>query len=1314
MFSKLLSISMIGLLFCQLAGAATITSLATGGNWNQGSTWVGGIVPGPNDSVRIVGGSNIIVTQSAVIKRISFISDTTSSTIKLNKSAFFQVTEELLFGITTRDNRRFLFDIDSAAAELAKVTYTNSAGDSRRSVIKISTGRLTVKGAFDMSPERTQFGRRRLEITDNGQVFFEGPITNSAFLSTALGSRVTYLATGNFNLLTSDYHHLSILGSGLKTIGAASINGAARFEGGSEINLNGNLTLKDSVILNGGVVRQNNFNLILSGNFSLTGTFGAANHFNQNGSGLLQIIGDSAQRFSRTFPIGANGQYTPVTISRLAANFPGNSGNRNMEIKSFGIVHPLVSGSNNAAKRFFRIRTNNITVVTKFAVSFGYAEADVASPINEATLTSVSRLRSNGWQIGFPGSSINQAINSFSVDSSNNVIDGDYTFGQASAFPLSFPFIYSVRNGEWTTAANWSNNVIPTVNSNILILHAIDGAEGSCNNVTVSLPGVLRSSSQSWLVNGTVDINGIFGDSHSAGTNTILGKVTVNPGGSFLGTGSGSGTSFFFNNDIENNGSFNVNTNSIRFGRQVKNVLKLSGSNPVNFTGSGSIRSLVDTLILDFAATASAPATIDANVVVGDSSYNFNCVVLNKTALQLNNLTGRPTVGFDRKFIQGAGSYLGLRSNRAFSGTNVILDASANGNTVDYNQLNQTSAQLVAPQLYFNVVLNGDRFDKFKTIDAGADMVVLGKLTINNNSAILQFGSNSNNQKLTINGDLILNGNAFFRTTSGTNVKNFVNIGGKVINNSNQPYGINAKTNDTTFTSFTFTGSGTVAEGSGNYRFRNLTLAGADTMFWNGNGINEVNDTLTNNGLAFNQRRGHLFIPFGARLTIKGNSANTKFRRIVMTDRSDRFAAVFQKINLEVDSLFNFQADGRTSTGAFYNFSGSKLKINGEMRLATNGGNSVLRADSLSTFEIGGTSPTSGLTMAAGFRKLGNLIHNKTTNPLAIGQPIAIYNRLDLFNGTMTGTANVRMLAGSTVRRSNGGINAAFSNTSGKYNLEYWSTLTSGPEAISIPAIGKLAIRAAASDTITFINSPTLDSNLIYFSGKMKTSGANFVRLGTSSFIEISASAPQTIYPVGSLTAASFVAADVTSLTSGKLFIKPYRSLAANIPTDANVKLNRYVETTGNATGLLYSLGLFYADADVQGGPELVLSPQFYNGTSWTSTGGVIEINQNAIGMAGLSENGILTAYGINVSVRNVLNGDLQVFPNPTKDKLTIRTTENYEVGGMKDILGKEVKLNWSVTSQGIQLDLSRLPDGIYFLQLKSELKNEIVRIIKN
>jgi len=52
------------------AQAATITSTVTGGNWNTGSSWVGGVIPGSGDDVIIVSTATITVTADANARTI--------------------------------------------------------------------------------------------------------------------------------------------------------------------------------------------------------------------------------------------------------------------------------------------------------------------------------------------------------------------------------------------------------------------------------------------------------------------------------------------------------------------------------------------------------------------------------------------------------------------------------------------------------------------------------------------------------------------------------------------------------------------------------------------------------------------------------------------------------------------------------------------------------------------------------------------------------------------------------------------------------------------------------------------------------------------------------------------------------------------------------------------------------------------------------------------------------------------------------------------------------------------------------------------
>ncbi len=1312
MLKNLTFFSLLLVLLSQKSGAAIIYSAAPGGNWNQGTSWVGGNVPTANDTVNIVGGSNIVITANASIKRIRFLADTASNSVTLASGISFSV-EELLFGIPTRDNRQFLFNVDAGSATIAKVMYDNPSGDTRRCILRVGDGSLLITGSLDMNPADYAFTRRRIEITGTGSVNFQGPIAYRATLTTSPGSTVTYSSSASYPLFTTDYHNLIVAGAGIKTLGSATINGKAKFSGGGELSLSGDLTFKDSLILNEAIITQNNSNVALSGNFSLAGNFGSSSHINQNGTGFLRIVGDSAERFLQTFPVGTNGKYSPVTITRLAANFPGGTGNRNLEIKSFGMRHPVTSGTDNAAKRFWRIRSNNITVVTKFGITFGYADADVEAPIVESSLTSTARLRGTGWQVDFTGGSVSASTNQLVVDSTNNVIDADYTFGQAAAFPASFPYAFTVKNGNWSTAGNWSTGTVPTAGTDVLVLHNITGFDGSANNVTVSQAGYLTASNSNATINGTLTVAGQFNDSHSGGVNLILGKVTVEAGASFTGSGSGSGTNFVFANDIENNGTWNVLSSYIRFSRQVKNVLKISGSQPVNFLRAGStLVSQVDTLIFAQNVTALNPSRIEPNFFVGDTSLPFNCVVWNKSAVTFSSLSSRPTTGFTRKFIQGNNSYLGIDNGVPFTGATGILEATAQGNTVDYRQ---GSSQTILPVDYYHLELTGDRYDRFKTLAPGADVTVFGDVTVKSNSATFQFSPNSNGQKLTIKGNLVLEGNGNFRTASGGKVQNQLEIGGKIINNSNLPFGINGKVTDTTFTTVTLNGTGVVAQGYGNARLRNLILAGTDTMKWEGTGITEMGDTLWNNSAGFIQKKGNFYIPTGARVTLKGTSGFTKIRRITVTDRGDRFVAVSQKLNLEVDSLFHLQTDGRTSIGASYDFSGYSLKVKGEFRVGSNGGNSALRGDSLSTLEISGSDPTSSLLMQTGYRKLGVLVHDKSANPLTVSSPLAVYKRLDLQNGILNGSGSIRMVAGSTVRRSGGSVQAAFNNTSGKYNLEYLKALTSGPEAMAVPALGKLTIAAPAGDTVTFANSPSLDSNLVYVSGKMKSGGTGYVKLNPSSWVEMAAPSDQVIFPVGTPATPSFIVAIVGTISSGKLLLKPYKAEAANIPGAANVRLSRYVEVGGNAAGLAYGVGLNYLDADVTGGPESFLEPQFWNGTSWSTATGVINPALNAVGFTTLTEKGIVTAFGTSVSVDPRTGKEtISVFPNPSKGLVRIQTSANVELLGVKDLLGKEVAVKTSKTSFGFELDLETLPKGLYFVSLAEGNTRQILRIVKD
>ncbi|MEL1255687.1 T9SS sorting signal type C domain-containing protein [Flavobacterium sp. DGU38] len=67
---KILLILLVGL-FQNFIFGATITSTGTGGNWNSGSSWVGGVVPTAYDDVVIVNGATVTVVANSFVNNVT-------------------------------------------------------------------------------------------------------------------------------------------------------------------------------------------------------------------------------------------------------------------------------------------------------------------------------------------------------------------------------------------------------------------------------------------------------------------------------------------------------------------------------------------------------------------------------------------------------------------------------------------------------------------------------------------------------------------------------------------------------------------------------------------------------------------------------------------------------------------------------------------------------------------------------------------------------------------------------------------------------------------------------------------------------------------------------------------------------------------------------------------------------------------------------------------------------------------------------------------------------------------------------------------
>jgi hypothetical protein len=76
----------------------------------------------------------------------------------------------------------------------------------------------------------------------------------------------------------------------------------------------------------------------------------------------------------------------------------------------------------------------------------------------------------------------------------------------------------------------------------------------------------------------------------------------------------------------------------------------------------------------------------------------------------------------------------------------------------------------------------------------------------------------------------------------------------------------------------------------------------------------------------------------------------------------------------------------------------------------------------------------------------------------------------------------------------------------------------------------------------------------------------------------------------------------------------------------------------------------------------------------------------------------------------------LQVFPNPTTGKFTIQVKEQEQAFHINiyNLIG-EMVFHWesgNSNTAGFEVDLSRKPDGVYFVELDTEKANVLKRII--
>jgi hypothetical protein len=295
---------------------AAIASNTTGGNWNSPSTWVGGVVPGPNNDVVIATtGTNTVTLNTAgvTLRNLSINSGArlimgtnTISTIAscVNNGTVFTANSAGILTSLGLTADRFLttngtIDYNGTVAQfISPITYGNLL-ISNTSATTTLDGTTTVAGNLTINASA---------ILDKGSfgLTVNNTITNNGTFRT-IGGRLTTAGGTAYNLAFA---------TGANTLDTLIVNRSAA------ITLTSPLTVNSLLTFTNGLLTVPVGNLTVGANTNIVG--GSSTSY-INGS----VIVNTSSTSTRNVPIGKNGVFSLVNL------IPANSSPSTYTIEYF-------------------------------------------------------------------------------------------------------------------------------------------------------------------------------------------------------------------------------------------------------------------------------------------------------------------------------------------------------------------------------------------------------------------------------------------------------------------------------------------------------------------------------------------------------------------------------------------------------------------------------------------------------------------------------------------------------------------------------------------------------------------------------------------------------------------------------------------------------------------------------------------------------------------------------------------------------------------------------------------------------------------
>ncbi len=663
------------------AAGEIITSTETGGNWSDGSTWVGGVVPdGVDDSVVIATTDGAVVTMTGAV--------TVKGSLTINAGAElatgnFALTLEGDFVNNSADfeagSSNIIIAGAAATQNIARIVTSGTVSMTKTSGVATFTGNmygggLTINGVGGTLNLGTGRSHRFTGAWTRTAGTLEGGSSTIRVDGTVSGTGGTFTpGTSTFiyggaaqSVAAVTYHNLKFQVAGVKTaLGDIATNGYLRVESGSNFTVGA-------------------FNLTVTGNTYLTGTLTFSSP-----TGIKTFIG-------------------LVTVNPGGV-WSNSTGNAEIHFRG-GLTH---NGSSfNAGTGMYYFDTNNQSLGGSSALTIPSVTIEIGR-----TLTNNS---SGGLTVTtlFTGGSLTQGASgvlNLGLDDANCNLTALDASAIGNTVNYSFGSAQLVKDIQYhnLTLSGSSAKTLPVGLTHLTGNLTLSGTATATTTANLDVDGNLSISGGATLTVGAFDFN-VDGSTTISGTSsTVNGKLTYS---SATGAKSHVGAVAINANGIWDN----AGNSPVTF----QNGLSYSGKTFTGGTGAYTFQ------------------TSASQAIGGTVAFTIPSLVVDTGVDLTNNNTGGLTVSASLTgagtLTQGAGATLNLGMGVGSFTLNTLV-ASASGNTVNYNGGPQT----VRPIAYHHLTVSGSSAKTINGLTTvSGNLTFSGTITTTTTDSHLTVGAN--------------------------------------------------------------------------------------------------------------------------------------------------------------------------------------------------------------------------------------------------------------------------------------------------------------------------------------------------------------------------------------------------------------------------------------------------------------------------------------------------------------------------------------------------------------------------------------------